>query len=142
MPRTRAAHGRKLTKKNAPLLRQSAWTTALAVLLASCGGADDGHSVDSSASAAMALEDLLPGTANGEARFIITLNAAVVAENARARSRTLALASDSPRTLAERSVQSLAARLMGTASPTTPPRRHPRQAASAHTATARRTLGT
>ena len=117
--------------QKAPTLRHSAWITALAVLLVSCGGADDGATTADTDSATLeldrsavaeqrTLDGLQPGAAAENVHFIVTLNAAVVAEHAQARSR--ALATDAPRTLAERSVQSLATRLMGTATRARPHR--------------------
>jgi subtilisin family serine protease len=82
---------------------------ALAVLLVSCGGGDDGETPDAAERQTLAV--LHPGSAPDSAHFIITLNAAVVAENEHANARTLG--AGSPQTLAERTVQSVTARLVG-----------------------------
>jgi subtilisin family serine protease len=111
--------------QQARTLRRQATTAALAVLLVSCGGGDDGVEPEATESAILeldpqdaaerqALAALHPGSDAESEHFIVTLNAAAVAENERANARTLGAAS--PQMMAERAVQSVAARLMGTSS--------------------------
>lgn len=108
--------------QQARMLRRQAMTAALALLLVSCGGGDDGGSPEAPESATLeldtlgaaerqALAALHPGSTPESEHFIITLNAAAVAENARENAR--ALGGGAPQTLAERTVQSTTARLMG-----------------------------
>ncbi|WP_310460712.1 S8 family peptidase [Sphaerotilus sp.] len=117
--------------QQARTLRRQAMITALAVLLVSCGGGDVGDAPDAAESATLELEALdaterqalaalRPEFAPGNEHFIVTLNAAAVAENERANARTLG--AGSPQTLAERAVQSVTARLMG--APTSGARAH------------------
>ena len=112
--------------QQARTLRRQAMTAALAVLLVSCGGGDNGDMPNTSDSATLELDaldvaerqtlsGLHPGSQSGSTHFIVTLNAAAVAEHTQARAR--ALGAGSPQTLAERGVQSLTARLMGTSTP-------------------------
>lgn len=113
------------TMQQARTLRRPALTAALAILLVSCGGGDNGDAPGASDSAALELEGqdaaerqalaaLHPEAAAESEHFIVTLNAAVVAENERANARTLGAGSS--QTMAERAVQSVTARLMGTSS--------------------------
>jgi len=96
--------------------------TTLAVLLMACGGGDDTDSPDTASAATVELDPLdaserlaraalRPGSAPDSAQFIVTLNAAAVAENRRLTARTLG--AGEPQPLAERAVQSLTARLTG-----------------------------
>jgi hypothetical protein len=102
---------------------QGVVTTALAVLLMACGGGDDADSPDTASAATVELDPLdeserlaraalSPGSAPDSAHFIVTLNAAAVAENSRLTARTLG--ADAPQPQAERAVQSVTARLIGT----------------------------
>ena len=111
-------------------LRRPMTIAATAILLVSCGGGDDTDTPGATESTRLELEmpdtaerqtldALQPGSAAGSAHFIVTLNAAVVAEHTQARAR--ALGADSPRAQAERGVQALTARLMG---PSTSARAH------------------
>lgn len=108
--------------QQARTLRWQAMTAALATLLVSCGGGDAGEATDATELATLeldtldaterrALAALHPGSAPDSAHFIVTLNAAAVAEVERANAR--ALGAGSPQTLAERAVQSVTARVMG-----------------------------
>lgn len=108
--------------QQARTLRRPATIAATALLLVSCGGADDGSAPGTAEVTPLELEApdtaerrtldaLQPGTTAESAHFIVTLNAAVVAEHTQARAR--ALGTDSPRAQAERGVQALTARLMG-----------------------------
>lgn len=116
--------------QQARTLRRPATIAATAILLASCGGGDDGDPPDSVGSTRIeqptpgtserrALDALQPGSTPESTHFIVTLNAAVVAEHTQARAR--ALKADSPHAQAERGVQTLAARLLG---PSTSARAH------------------
>ncbi|MEX8493580.1 S8 family peptidase [Sphaerotilus sp.] len=95
----------------------------LAVLLIACGGGgDDGGNPAGTSTATVELDHLdasellaraalSPDSAPDSAHFIVTLNAAVVAENVRLNARTLG--AEAPQVQAERAVQSVTARLMG-----------------------------
>lgn len=102
---------------------QRAMTTTLAILLMACGGGDAGDNPESASAAAVELDPLedaeraaraalSPETAPDSEHFIVTLNAASVAENERLTARTLG--AGAPMALAERAVQSVTARLLGT----------------------------
>lgn len=111
-------------------LRRPAAIAAAALLLVSCGGADEHGAPDAPESLSLeqempnaaerrALDTLQPGSAAENAHFIVTLNAAAVAEHTQARAR--ALGAESPRAQAERGVRALTSRLMG---PSTSARAH------------------
>lgn len=105
-------------------LHQRVVTTTLAALLMACGGGENGDDPDTTSAATVELgpldeperlarATLDPASAQDSAHFIVTLNAAVVAENSRLNARTLGAGSPQPQ--AERAVQSVTARLVGTA---------------------------
>ena len=110
--------------KKSRKLHQRVVTTTLAALLMACGGGEDGDDPDTTSAATVELgpldeperlarATLDPASAQDSAHFIVTLNAAVVAENSRLNARTLGAGSPQPQ--AERAVQSVTARLVGTA---------------------------
>lgn len=108
--------------KKSRKLHQRVMTATLALLLMACGGGDDGDSLNATSAATVELDSLgeserlaraalSPESAPDSAHFIVTLNAAAVAENERMNVRTLG--AGAPQTRAERAVQSVTARLMG-----------------------------
>lgn len=109
--------------KKSRRLPQMVVVTTFAVLLMACGGGDDGESIDATSAATVELDPLdaperlaraalSPESAPDSAHFIVTLNAAAVADNARLLNRTLS--AGNAQTQAERAVQSVTARLTAT----------------------------
>jgi subtilisin family serine protease len=96
-------------------------TVALTILLIGCGGGDSGNVPEADNAAAIELDPLdstertaraalSPESAPGSEHFIVTLNAASVAEHEQMTARTLG--AGAPQATAERAVQSVTARLM------------------------------
>lgn len=104
-------------------LRRGALPVAMALGLTACGGGEDAAPPEATSSAQVELAPLelaerqaraalRPELAPDSEHYIVTLNAAVVAENERQVARTLG--AGSAQTMAERAVQSVTARLLGT----------------------------
>ena len=113
-------------------LRRPVLTAALALLLVSCGGGDDGVTAPDDApgdrveqvtidpAEQQALAALYPSAPADDLRVIVRLNAAAVADNARANARALGAGeaggtAEAPQNRTQRAVQSLTSRLMAAA---------------------------